>query len=153
MDPQIVAKIKRVSVVAIILISNFVVAQNKHYYSLEKGGKKYPKIIRFLELNDGEKIDIDSENLGFNIGNQRFKHFKGKHKLDTCSNSFLKNFKTITISQLIKDEYIEHLDKTKKEGIKMPPPLNHYNSRVFIIEKISSKKIIKYEVEWIFSIP
>jgi len=152
MDRQIVNKIKKTLIVATIFISNFIVAQNKHYYSLEKGGKEYPKIIRFIELNDGDKINIDSENIVFNIGNQRFKYFKKNHKIDTCYNSFLRNIKTVTVAQLIKDEYKEHLDKTKKEDIKMPPPLNHYNSRVFIIEKINSKKIVKYEVEWIYSI-
>ena len=76
-----------------------------------------------------------------------------RHKIDTCSILKLKRIKIVTINQLIKDEFEEHLDKTKKENINMPPPLNHYNSRVFIIEKIPEEKFIKYEVNWIYSIP
>ncbi|MET2986450.1 hypothetical protein [Aureibaculum conchae] len=144
---------KRVFAITLVLISNFAFAQNKHYYSLEKGGKEYPKIIRFVELGGGEKFLDDSKNIVFNIDNQRFKYFDKKHKIDTCSNFSLQKHKIITIKQLIKDEYEEHLNKTKKEGIKMPPPLNHYNSRVFVIEKINEEKYIKYEVEWIYSIP
>jgi len=76
-----------------------------------------------------------------------------RHKIDTCSILKLKRIKIVTINQLIKDEFEEHLDKTKKENINMPPPLNHYNSRVFIIEKIPEEKFIKHEVNWIYSIP
>ena len=60
---------------------------------------------------------------------------------------------SLGMQNAIKDEFEEHLDKTKKENINMPPPLNHYNSRVFIIEKIPEEKFIKYEVNWIYSIP
>lgn len=136
----------------IILVSNLIFSQNKNYYTIEKQGKKYPKIIRYVLLNEGEKIVYDSNTLFFNIEKQRFRYNKNNNKSDTCSYSTLKTIKTITISQLIKDEYNEHLKRTKENGKKIPLPFNHYNSKVFIIEKQSSKNIIKYEVDWIFSI-
>lgn len=135
-----------------LLISNFVLAQKNDYYSLEKNGKKYPKIIRYILLNEGEKIIHNSNTFFFNIDKQRFKYIKNIHKTDTCSYSTLKKIKTITTSQLIKDEYTEHLKLSKENGKKIPVSFNHYNSRVFIIEKLSPEKIIKYEVDWIFSI-
>jgi hypothetical protein len=144
---------KIASFIAIFFLSNFLLAQTKKYYSLEKNGKEYPKIIRYVMLNNGEKIFHDSISIFFNIDKQRFKFMRTRHKIDTCSILKLKRIKIVTINQLIKDEFEEHLDKTKKENINMPPPLNHYNSRVFIIEKIPEEKFIKYEVNWIYSIP
>ncbi|CAD0006232.1 MULTISPECIES: BTB/POZ domain-containing protein [Flavobacterium] len=135
-----------------IMVSNFVFSQNKDYYTLEKKGNKYPKIVRYVFLNNGDKIIQDRNIIFFNIKNQRFKYIKNYHKTDTCSFSSLKKIKIITIDQLIKDEYKEHLKRTKENNLKIPAPLNHYNSKVFIIEKVSSEKIIKYEVEWIYSI-
>lgn len=153
MDHQIVIRMKIASFIAILFLSNFLLAQTKKYYSLEKNGKEYPKIIRYVMLNNGEKIFHDSISIFFNIDKQRFKFMRTRHKIDTCSILKLKRIKIVTINQLIKDEFEEHLDKTKKENINMPPPLNHYNSRVFIIEKILEEKFIKYEVNWIYSIP
>lgn len=135
-----------------LILSNLVLAQESNYYSLKKNGKKHPKIIRYILLNEGEKIIDDSNTLFFNIDKQRFKYTKNNHKTDTCSSSALKKIKTISTGQLIKDEYAEHVKKSKENGLKIPFPFNHYNSRVFIIEKLSPEKIIKYEVEWIFSI-
>ena len=153
MDHQIVIKMKAFSLILIVFISNSILAQNKNLYSLEKNGKLYPKIIRYIMLNKGEKNIHDSNTIFFNIDRQRFKHIKTKHKIDTCSNLVLKKIKIVTTNQLVKDEYEEHLDKTKLEGINMPPPLDHYNSKVFIIEGIVNKKFVKYEVDWIYSIP
>ncbi len=141
------------SLIIIVFISNFISAQNENYYSLEKNGSEYQKIIRYIMLNNGDKIIHNTNTILFNIERQRFKYIKTKHKIDTCSNLSQIRNKIITTNQLIKDEYEEHIDKTKKEGIKMPPPLSHYNSKVFIIEEIMYGKFIKYEVEWIYFIP
>ena len=135
-----------------LLTSNFVLAQETYCYSLEKNGEKYPKIVRYILLNEGEKIMYDDNTFFFNIDKQKFKHIKNIHKTDTCSYSTLKKIKTVTTSQLIKDEYTEHLKRSKENGEKIPVPFNHYNSRVFIIEKLSPEKFIKYEVDWIFSV-
>lgn len=134
------------------MLSNLVLAQESNYYSLEKNEKKYPKIIRYILLNEGKKIIYDSNTLFFNIDKQRFKHIKNIHKTDTCNYSELKKIKTITTSELIKDEYREHLKRSKENDKKISFPFNHYNSRVFIIEKLSPEKIIKYEVDWVYSI-
>lgn len=135
-----------------LLISNFILAQETNYYSLEKNGEKYPKIVRYILLNRGEKIIHNSNTLFFNIDKQRFKHINNTHITDTCSTSTLNKIKTVSINELIKDEYAEHLKRSKENGKKIPFPFNHYNSTVFIIEKLSPEKIIKYEVDWIYSI-
>lgn len=151
MDLKTAIDIKKIFLL-IIFFTNFIFSQTKNYYTLEKYGKKYPKIVRYISINKGEKVIQDSNIVIFNIDNQIFKYNKNIYKTDTCSNSQIKKIKAITVSQLIKDEYNEHLNRTKENGRKIPVPFNHYNSRVFIIERQSPEKNIIYEVDWIFSI-
>lgn len=126
--------------------------QKKNYYTLEKNGKLYPKIIRFIELKKSDSIIDKNDTILFNIGKQQFVHFRKNHIVDTCNITVLKKIKLVSINQLLKDEYNEHLDKTKRENIKIPLPLKHYNSKVYIIRTITNNKVIKYEVEWPYSI-
>lgn len=151
MESKIVTKMRKIFIIIFLLTSNIILSQNKNYYTLEKNGIKYPKIIRYILLDKGEKVIIDSKYTIFNIDSHRFKYIKTIHEIDTCSYLALNNIKTISTYQLIEDEYKEHIKRTKGYGL-YPFPLNHYNSKVFIIEKTSSKKIIKYEVDWISSI-
>jgi ferritin len=56
------------------------------------------------------------------------------------------------IKQLFNDEYEEHRSKLKLEELDLPPPPDHYNLKIFIIEKTPSKQVGKYEVDWIYTI-
>lgn len=151
MEQKTAIKTKKIFLL-IIFFTNFIFSQTKNYYTIEKNGKKYPKIVRHISLDKGEKIIHNSNTIIFNIDHQIFKYNKNIHKADTCSNSKIKKIKVITVSQLTTDEYNEHLIRSKENGRKIPVPFNHYNCRVFILEKLSTEKNIIYEVDWIYSI-
>ena len=57
--------------------------------------EKYPKIIRYISLDKGEKIIDDLNTIIFNIDGQIFKYNKNIHKANKCSNSKIKNIKVI----------------------------------------------------------
>lgn len=151
MELKIAIKIKKIFLL-IIFFTNFIFSQTKNYYTIENNGKKYPKIVRYVSLEKGEKIIQDSNTTIFNIDKQIFKYNKKIHKVDTCSNYKTNKIKVISVNQLIRDEYNEHLNRSKENGRKIPISFKHYNCRVFIIEKLSPEKNIIYEVDWIFSI-
>ena len=151
MELKTATKMRRLFLL-IIFFSHFIFSQSKKYYTLEKQTKKYPKIVRYISLNKGEKIIHDSNTIIFYIDYQTFKHNKNIQRIDTCSSSKIKKIKTVTVSQLRKDEFNEHLNLSKENGRKIPLSLSHYNSTVFIIEKLSSEKNIIYEVDWIYQI-
>lgn len=152
MASKIVIKMKKIYLLLFLLISNIIVSQNTDYYALEKDSEKHLKIIRNILFDGGGKTINNSGDIIFNIEKQRFRCVKSVHKIDTCLYGTSNSIKTISISQLIKDEHAEHVEKTKDYDPKFPFPFKHYNTKVFVFEKVSLKKIIKYEVDWIYSI-
>lgn len=127
--------------------------KNNDQYQLYKGGKKYPKLQRYVLLNKGDKKDKDPiSNISFIIEGEIFKYIANNHNRDTISVSKLHDINFSTIKELKIAEYQEHKKRTKEAGIKIPPPLNHYNIKVYILEKICGEKAIKYEVDWIYTI-
>lgn len=145
-------------IVVVIFLAFSVVSAQKNdndYYQLYKGGKEYIKPVRYILL-DGDSRKVVNGNpreISFYIGNEIFTHNPARHKRDTCLIVIMNKIKLKTIKELFEDEYKEHKQKTQLENITAPPPLNHYNLKVFIIEKINPEKIIEYEVDWIYSIP
>lgn len=156
MDYLIVIKMKTLNyfIFLIVLITNVVNAQKKEndYYSIYKEGKKYLKPVKYILLDKSSKKVVNpiTRKISFYIENQVFIHDTTHHEKDTCSTDVLSKIEVITIENLFKDEYKEHTEKTKLENIKMPPPLNHYNLKVFIIEKTNTEKVVKYEVDWVY---
>lgn len=135
----------------VFLICNFAIAQNANYYSLFKDGKKYPKLVRYLQLGEGNEGSSKDGEITFYIDRQKFINRGKKHKIDTCNYSTIDKKKIVSVSQLIKDEYNEHLKRSKENNIKYPVSFSHDNSRIFILKILSAEKIIKYEVDWIYA--
>ena len=149
---------KKIALFIIILTCNIITAQknDRDYYTLVKNGEKYLKPIKYVLFSnekDEKIISNNSKEVIFNIGKQSFKYIKNIDKIDTCSILALQKIKISSIKQLFEEEYKEHQRKLKLEKVKFPPPPNHYNLKIFMIEKIINNKFIKYEVDWIYSIP
>ncbi len=158
MDLIGVTNTRKIVLFCLILSCNIITSQTKgdNYYSLVKNGREYLKPVKYVLFNkekDKKHISNDSDGLIFYVSKQQFRYSNLMHNIDTCSISVLEKIKISTVKQLFDDEYVEHKSKLKLEELKwFPPPLNHYNLKIFIIEKTTSNQIIKYEVDWIFSI-
>jgi len=155
MELMNVINIKKVILFSFLLLAfNTLISQtrDKDYYTLVKNGEKYLKPNRYIMSNDKKNISSNSEEIIFYINKQKFKYDRKKNEIDTCSVFVLDNIKISNIKQLFNDEYEEHRSKLKLEELNFPPPPNHYNLKIFIIEKISSKQVVKYEVDWIYTI-
>lgn len=136
------------------LIPLFLSAQDpENYYQLTAGGEKFKKPVRYVLFNGNEKsIDEKSKEITFFLDSEIFKHRK-VHCVDTIPLSKINKEFIRNIKCLKKDEFQEHRERTTEENIDMPPPFDHYNLKVFILEPYLEDMAIKYEVEWIFGIP
>lgn len=143
-------KLFLIALILPLILSSQTVDKGK--YSLSKDGRVYDKIIRYVKLNEGQKIFFD-ESIRFNIDQQSFIYDKRIHSTDTLNINFMNTIEVSSIEKLFHDEFKEHQKKTKLENIKMPPPLSHYNIKVFILEEFNDESIIKYEVDWIYFMP
>ena len=157
MELMNVINIKRIILFSLLLVCSTLTSQtrDKDYYTLVKNGRKYLKPVKYIMLNDKNDkkiISSNSENIIFYINSQRFKYDRIKNEIDTCSIGVLDNIKISSVKQLFNDEYEEHKSKLIFEELNFPPPPNHYNLKIIIIEKTSSKLVVKYEVDWIYTI-
>ncbi len=157
MELMNVINIKKVILFSLLLACNTLISQtrDKDYYTLVKNGRKYLKPVNYImpnNKNDKKIISSNSEEIIFYIDKQKFKYDRKKNEIDTCSIFVLDNIKMSNIKQLFNDEYEEHRSKLKLEELDFPPPPDHYNLKIFIIEKTPSKQVVKYEVDWIYTI-
>ncbi|SFN59476.1 hypothetical protein SAMN05444143_1323 [Flavobacterium succinicans] len=98
--------------------------------------------------NDGHK-------LYFYIDGQRFLH-KKNYKIDTCSNTFLKKIKLSKPSSLQQETYEYYKSKKKEQEKKMnngtlllfPVTGFHNYVKVYVLKKVNTGKLLKYEVDW-----
>ncbi|WP_430409134.1 hypothetical protein [Kordia sp.] len=70
------------------------------------------------------------------ICNEQFAYNHKKSKLDTCSIDMLTNSKIVDL---------EYIKKKKSENVMRYNPFK----KIYIIEKISNDKVLKYDVTWI----
>lgn len=146
-----------------LLVTTFVNAQKKgsDYFTLYKGGEKYLKLVKYVYFDSNvinEKKTNDELKIYFFIDGQRFVH-RNNHKIDTCSVSFLKKIKLSKPSTLQQDTY-EYFKEKKIEQEKIRNnkfhllfPIRGFQDyvKVYILEKINNDKLLKYEVDWEYS--
>ena len=146
------------------LVINFINAQTKSsdYFSLYKGGEKYLKPVKYILFeiqkdNETERKEDESK-IYFYIKRQRFVFDLKKHKKDTCSTAILKKLKLENAGNL-QNEACEFFKKKKGEVEKQKKVTLAYPSagcqsyfKVYILEKINNNELIKYEVEWEYSV-
>src|SRR5699024_410508 len=145
-------KLLLITTLLFVASTTFGQQKNNNKYQLYEGEEKYPKLQRYVFLDEENKKDNNISNVSFVIGGEIFKYIASRHNRDTVSVSKFRDLNFSTIEELKIDEYQEHKKRTKEAGIKMPPPPNHYNVKVYIVEKICGEKAIKYEVDWLFTI-
>lgn len=155
MEQVTVIKMRKTLLILLLLACANLTSQtkNKDYYILSKGGEKYLKPVKYILLKNKKNKKINSDQIIFFVEGQRFRHNIKIDEIDTCSASILDSIKIRSIKQLFSDEYEEHMSKLKIENYYFPPSPNHYNLKLFLIEKVSPKQVIKYEVDWIYTLP
>ncbi|WP_166921500.1 hypothetical protein [Flavobacterium poyangense] len=148
----------------ILFIISFVVqAQTKEsdYFVFYKDGSKHLKPIKYVlfnELNENKKNE-DGNKTYFYIGDQTFIFNSSKNKINHYSLDYLKKIKLEDPYTLTEKEYnyfkekIIELNKTEKRVIpnSMPISSTHDYFKVYILEKTIDNKIIRYEVDWKYS--
>lgn len=102
---------------------------SKENCTIEVEGKGYVKKNKFRKERQGEFII-------FKICDESFSAHKSKSIKDTCSIKALDNLKVVSL---------DYINKKKSKTILKYNPFDE----IYIIEKISDNKIIKYEVAWI----
>lgn len=155
MEQVTVIKMRKRILIFLLMVCTNLTSQtrDKDYYALSKEGEKYLKPVKYILLKNNKNKKIYSNQIVFFVEGQRFSHDINIDEVDTCSISILDNIKVSSIKQLFSDEYEEHKSKLEHENHYFPPPPNHYNLKLLLIERISPKQIIKYEVDWIYTIP
>lgn len=144
------------------LLVNFISGQTKEsdYYTFSKGGDKHLKPLKYVLFNPKENTKTQKDGkIYFKIKSERFVFENGKNKTDICPVSFLKTIKLENCAKLREDEvlfYKNEIKKTdiyKKSGFSAPFPVTsiHPYFKVYVVEKISNGKLIKYEVDWEYS--
>lgn len=143
-----------------LLITIFINAQTKEsdYFRFFKDGEKYLKLIKYVyfdsTISHNQKTRIEQK-IYFYIDDESFSH-KKNHQIDTCSITFLKKIKLSKPSGLQQDTY-EYFKSKKKEQEKIMNnrfqilfPVKSFQNyvKVYVLEKNSSNKLIKYEVDW-----
>ncbi|WP_166921497.1 hypothetical protein [Flavobacterium poyangense] len=145
-------------------ISFTMFAQSKEsgFFSFYRGGNKYKKSVKYL-LFDLSKADEKKEHDGktyFYLSRQTFVYDKKKHKIDTFSLNSLKEYKLENPKNLQENAYKFYKEKKsleeKRMNLKSPimyPLTEDYGPffRIFILEKINQNTLLKYEVDWKYS--
>lgn len=145
------------------MVSTIVNAQIKEsdYYSFYKGGEKYLKPVKYVLFDSvsstAEKI-IDKQKIYFNIKGESFV-YKKSHTVDTCSIIFLQKIKLDNPADLQENAYKyfkkkkEEVEKKANNKIQILYPPTDFSSyfKIYILEKTKSNKLVKYEVEWLYS--
>lgn len=152
---------KKICLILLVTI-NLISAQKKEndYFTFYKGGDKYLKPLKyvFFTIKAGDAKTEKGRKIFFDIDSERFVFDKDKHKIDTCSISFLNKVKLESVTKLRDNEvifYKNEIIKTeiyKKTGFSHPFPITnvHPYFKVYVLEKID-EKLIKYEVDWEYS--
>lgn len=145
------------------MVTTFVNAQGREsdYFTFYKGGEKYLKLVKYVYFNSNvinEKKINDELEINFYIDGQRFTH-RNNHKIDTCSISFLKKIKLIkpsTLQQVTYEYFKEKMIEQEKIGnnkFHLLFPIRGFQNyvKVYVLEKINNDKLLKYEVDWEYS--
>ena len=154
---------KTIIYILFLAASLFTNAQKKEkdYNIFYRGGDPNLKPIKYVLFDSTisySKKKIDNNQLNFHIDGESFIHKKNQ-TIDTCSIDFLQKVKLENPADLQKEEY-NYFKKKKKEfensgHIKIPNSLpissTHLYFKVFILEKVKGNKVLKYEVDWIYS--
>lgn len=148
---------KKIHFIILILSTIILSAQERDsdYFTLYKGGQKYLKPIKYILFNpERDKQKKYNDDLFFYIQGQRFKFSNNKHQIDTCSNKLLKKLNFDEAIKLEEKEFIFYKKKVNENNLEkkifysMPITKVHLYFKVYIIKKIESEKLIKYEVDW-----
>ncbi|WP_046758701.1 hypothetical protein [Kordia jejudonensis] len=102
---------------------------NEDKCNVEDGSGNSEKLNKYRKLND-TKISY------LIICNEYFAYDYKKSKVDTCSINILANLKIVDLA---------YIEKKKSENVMRYNPFK----KIYIIEKISDTKVIKYDVTWI----
>lgn len=155
---------KNIIYILLLFISYIAVsAQTKKsdYYVLYKGGEKYLKPVKYilfdsLANNAGKKKD--NQKVYFHIAGESFVYEKN-NKVDTCSSNFLQKNKLENPADLKKNAY--KYFKNKKNEVErksnnklhiLNPPIDFYPYfKIYILERTKNNKLLKYEVDWVYS--
>lgn len=104
--------------------------QSKDKCKVPVEGKGYQNLNKFRK-------EVQGEHIYFKICDEIFSTHKTKSFKETCSIEYLDSIELVDIIYL-KDKY-DSVNELK----------HHVFDKIFFIEKISAKKIIKYEVSWV----
>lgn len=145
------------------MVSAFTIAQTKEsdFFRFYKDGEKYLKLVKYVYFDstasENQKI-LSEQKICFYIDGQRFL-YKKNHKIDSCSVTLLQKIKLSKPSRLNQDTY-EYFTKKKKDQekkinneIHLLFPVKGFENyvKVYVLEKIKNDKLIKYEVDWEYS--
>ncbi|WP_264531456.1 hypothetical protein [Flavobacterium sp. N502540] len=147
----------------VFLSINFINAQTKSndYFTLYKGGEKYLKPIKYILFDREKNSEFEKKEskskIYFYTQGESFIFDVKRHKKDTCSINILEKL-TLENTTNLKDEackfYVgkkEEVEKKKKITLTYPPVGCQSYFKVYILEKINAKELIKYEVDWKYS--
>lgn len=146
------------------MVSTFANAQTKEsdYFRFYKDGEKYLKLVKYVYFDstasNNQKINGEQK-IHFYIDGQRFLH-KKNHKIDTCSIAFLQKIKLSKSSSLNQDTYEYFKNKKTEQEKKMNKqihllfPVGGFENyvKVYVLEKVKKDKLLKYEVDWEYSV-
>lgn len=152
------------SYIFILFVSSTLInAQTKKgdYFSFYKGGEKYLKPVRYIlfdSLRPNTEKKTDKEKIYFHIMGQSFIH-QQDYTADNFSIIFLQKIKLDNPADLQRNAY-KYFKKKKQEiekkgNNKFPIlyPTTDFSPyfKVYILEKTNKNRLIKYEVDWIYS--
>jgi len=154
---------KNVIYILFFIASTFLNAQTQDsdYFTFYKGGEKYLKPVKYVlfdSLQPNTERKKDKQKIYFHIMGESFVHNKN-YTVDTCAINFLQKIKLDDPEDLQENAY-KYFKKKKQEEErktnKKLPVLNPVTGfspyfKVYILEKSNNNKVIKYEVDWIYS--
>ena len=146
-----------------ILVTSLLNAQTKEsdYFTFYKGGEKHLKPIKYVLFDNNDSLyskKVNKNEINFYCAGQTFIFNKKKQKIDS---SFVINQNEIMVE---KPEDLQHkaylFFKQKKEKVerknevKILYPVTGFNNyfKIYILEKTEKDKVIKYEVDWEYSV-
>ena len=151
---------KNIIYILLLIISIVANAQTKEsdYFRFYKGGEKYLKPIKYVffdsSASDTERKK-DKQNIYFHIKGESFVH-KKIHKVDTCSINVLQKIKLDNPANLQQNAYNyfkkkkEEVERKSNNKINVLPPITGFYTyfKVYVLEKTTNNKLLKYEVDW-----
>ena len=145
------------------MVSAFAMAQPKEsdFFRFSKDGEKYLKLVKYVyfdsTVSQNQKISSEQK-ICFIIDNQRFLYTK-KHRIDSCSLTFLQKIKLSKPSRLNQDtfEYFKKIKNVHEKKMNNKThilfPIKGFENyvKVYVLEKINNDKLLIYEVDWEYS--